>query len=80
MTKEVIFEKLQDILVNEFEIEKEAITLNSNLFDDLELDSIDAVDIMVKMKEYVPNKIDPEQFKKVKTIQDVVDLIYPLVQ
>ena len=80
MTKEAIFLKLQDILSREFELDAETITLESKLYDDLELDSIDAVDLMVKMKEYVQGKIEPEQFKKARTIQDVVDLLYPLVQ
>ena len=79
MTKDEIFGKLQDILVKEFELEKQSIIPQANLYDDLELDSIDAVDLMVKMKEYIPKKIDPEQFKKVKTIQDVVDILHSLV-
>jgi acyl carrier protein len=80
MTKEEVFLKLQDILATEFEIAKETITPEAKLFEDLELDSIDAVDIMVKMKEYVTGKIEPEQFKKAVTIQDVVDILHPLVQ
>jgi acyl carrier protein len=80
VTKEEIFTKLQDILSSEFEIEKEKINLDAKLFHDLELDSIDAVDLMVKMKEYVYGKIEPEQFKKAVTISDVVDVLYPIVQ
>jgi len=80
MTREDIFQKMRDILVEEFEIEKDSITLEAKLYDDLELDSIDAVDLLVKMKEFVPGKIDPELFKKALTIQDVVDILYPLVQ
>jgi len=80
MTREDIFQKMRDILVEEFEIEKDAITLEAKLYDDLELDSIDAVDLLVKMKEFVPGKIDPELFKKAVTIQDVIDILYPLIQ
>lgn len=80
MTKEAIFQKLRDILANEFEIESDAITPESRLYEDLELDSIDAIDLMVKMKAYVTGKIEPEQFKKAVTIQHVVDILYPLVQ
>ena len=79
MTKEEIFGRLKDILTTEFELEEASVTPEARLFDDLELDSIDAVDIMVKMKEHVPEKIDPEKFKKVVTIQDVTDLLYPLI-
>ena len=80
MTREDILQRMQNILVEEFEIEKDAITLGAKLFDDLELDSIDAVDLLVKMKEFIPGKIDPELFKKAVTVQDVVDILYPLVQ
>jgi acyl carrier protein len=80
MTREDIFQKMRTILVDEFEIEKDAVTFEAKLYGDLELDSIDAVDLLVKMKEFVPGKIDPELFKKAVTVQDVVDILYPLVQ
>ena len=80
MTKEEILLKLQDILSKEFEMERQSITPEARLFEDLELDSIDAVDLLVKMKGYVQGKIDPEQFKNAVTVQDVVELLYPLVQ
>jgi acyl carrier protein len=80
MTKDEVYEKLKDILVQEFEMEPAVIIPEAKLYDDLDLDSIDAVDIIVKMKQYIPDKIDPEQFKKVVTIQDVVEVVYPLVK
>jgi acyl carrier protein len=80
MTREDILQRMQNILVDEFEIERDAITLEAKLYNDLELDSIDAVDLLVKMKEFIPGKIDPELFKKAVTVQDVVDILYPLVQ
>ena len=67
-------------MTDEFELERTAITPEAKLYQDLELDSIDAVDLMVKMKEFIPGKIDPESFKKAVTVQDVVDILYPLVQ
>ena len=79
MTKEDVFRKVQEILAEEFKIEKEAITAEARLYEELELDSIDAVDLLVKMKEYIPGKIDPEEFKKVRTIQDLVDVIHALI-
>ena len=80
MTKEDVFLKFQEILTEEFEIDKEAITPNAKLYEDLELDSIDLIDLMVKMKEYMSGKIEPEPFKKAVTIQDVIDILYPLVK
>jgi acyl carrier protein len=80
MTKEEVFLKIQDILIKEFEIEKDAVVPEAKLFQDLELDSIDAVDLLVKMKGLIPGRIAPEVFKKAVTLQDVVDILYPLIQ
>ena len=80
MTKEEIFAKLQDVLENEFAVEKSDVKLESKLFEDLDLDSIDAVDLVVKMKPYINGNIDPEMFKSAKTIQNVVDILEPLAK
>jgi acyl carrier protein len=80
MTREDILHKIQDILTEEFEIDKDAVVPGAKLYQDLELDSIDAVDLLVKMKGFIQGKIDPESFKKAVTIQDVVDLLYPLIE
>jgi len=80
MTREEVLQKIQDILTEEFEIEKSAVVPEAKLYEDLELDSIDAVDLLVKMKGLIPGRIDPESFKKAATIQDVVDILYPLIQ
>ena len=79
MSKDEIFNKLKDILVSEFEIEEGAVPPAATLFDDLELDSIDSIDLIQKMKEFMPadTKIDPAIFKTVKNIQDVVDALVP---
>ena len=80
MTKEEIFDKLKDILVAKFEIEADKITLDASIGDDLDLDSIDFIDLVVDMKNFIPGKINPDIFKTVKTVQDVVDTLYPYTQ
>ena len=79
MSKDEIFTKLKDILVSEFEIEEDSITPDATLFDDLDLDSIDSIDLIQKMKEFMPagTKFYPAIFKTVKTVQDVVDALVP---
>jgi acyl carrier protein len=79
-TKEELFDKIKEILVAEFALEADAVTPDSRLMEDLDLDSIDAVDLIVKMKPYIPGKIGPELFKQVRTIQDVVEVIFPLLR
>ena len=80
MTKNDIFEKMKDILVETFELDPSRIKPESLLLDDLDLDSIDAVDLIVKLQQLTGKKINPETFKQVRTIQDVVDAIHSLVE
>ncbi|HAH62777.1 MAG TPA: acyl carrier protein [Treponema sp.] len=80
MTKDEIFDKLKSILSKEFEIDEDKITPTAKLADDLDLDSIDSIDLIVKMKDFIPGKVDPAIFKTVKTMQDVVDALYPYTQ
>ena len=79
-SQEEIFEKLKTILADDFEIAPEKLTLDANLFEDLELDSIDAVDLAVKLQEFTEKKISPENFKQIRTVNDVVVAIEELIQ
>lgn len=78
MSKDEIFVKLREILVSVFELEESEVTPEALLGDDLDLDSIDAIDLVVKMKEFTPEgkpAVDASIFKEVKTVQDVVDAL-----
>lgn len=78
-SQEEIYEKLKTILVDDFEIASEKLALDANLFEDLELDSIDAVDLAVKLQEFTEKKISPENFKQIRTLNDVVLAIEELL-
>ena len=78
-TQEEIFTTLQNILEESFEIEKSDITPEASLYEDLDLDSIDAVDLVVKLREITGKKIEPSVFKEVRTVQDIVIEIERLV-
>lgn len=80
MEKKEIFEKIKAALIEDFDLEEGRIVPDAKLYEDLELDSIDAVDLIVKLKSFLPRNIDPESFKKMRTLQNVVDGIYNLVQ
>ena len=72
---EVLSKYLQDL----FDLPTEKLILTARLSEDLDLDSIDAVDLVVKLQEYTGRKISPSEFKSVRTIGDVVDKIYAQV-
>jgi len=78
-SKEQILNKLAEILEDEFEIEKDAIKKDANLFTDLDLDSIDAVDLAVRLQQFTEKRLSPEEFKQIKTISDVVNAVYSLL-
>lgn len=78
-TREDIFETLRAALVELFELEPERISLESNLYQDLEIDSIDAVDRIDHIKRKTGKKIAAEEFKSVRTVNDVVEAVYRLV-
>jgi acyl carrier protein len=80
MEKELILAKLKAFLVDLFEVPEEDITLEARLSEDLDLDSIDAVDLVVKLQELTGQRIKPDEFKSVRTVQDVVDRVYELFE
>jgi len=78
-TREEIFATLRDALVELFELSPERISLDANLYDDLEIDSIDAVDLIDHIKRQTGKKIAAEAFKTVRTVGDVVEAVYQMV-
>ncbi len=78
-TKESIYEHLKKIMVDLFEVDADAVTPDARLYEELDIDSIDAVDMIIKLKELTGKKMQPADFKNVRTVQDVVDAVYTLV-
>jgi acyl carrier protein len=79
MNQEEIFKQLKTFLVETFELEPDEITKQSDLYEDLDIDSIDAVDLMVQLREITGKKVESEKFKAVRTIQDVLDTVDSLL-
>lgn len=78
-SREEIFVTLQDALVELFELDAERVTLDANLYQDLEIDSIDAVDLIDHIKRQTGKKIAAEEFKAVRTVSDVVEAVFQVV-
>ena len=72
--KENILEQVKEVLVDLFEMDEGAIVPEAKLYEDLDIDSIDAVDMLIDLKKNMKVDISPAQFNQVKTIQDVVDV------
>ncbi|WP_458627970.1 acyl carrier protein [Winogradskyella sp. PC D3.3] len=75
MNKEVIIEKINDFLIDEFEVEAEELSPEANLKEALELDSLDFVDLVVAVEANFGVKLAGEDFINILTLQDFYDLI-----
>jgi acyl carrier protein len=75
MSKDQLQEWVVQLLAEMFELDAAALTPESNLYADLDIDSIDAVDLAVKLKQLTGKRLQPEVFKTIRTIGDVVDAL-----
>ena len=80
MTKNELFDRIVTILHDSFEIEPARITPEARLYDDLDIDSFDAVDLIVQLKPLLGRSLQPDAFKSVRTVQDIVDVLYGLIR
>ncbi|MHB1544876.1 MAG: acyl carrier protein [Gammaproteobacteria bacterium] len=79
MDTQEVFLHLQSTLVEQFELDPAQITPNARLHEDLDLDSIDAVDLVIKLQEITGRKVSHEDFKGVRTVGDLQRVIEKLL-
>ncbi len=75
MNQDKIYEIVKNYLIEDFEVPEEDVKPEANLFDDLELDSIDALDMIGLLESELDIEVDEEELKKMRLVQDVVDYI-----
>jgi len=80
MSRDEIYQRLKEYLEEMFEVPPEKVSLEARLYEDLDLDSIDAVDLVVRLQELTSRKFNPEEFKSVRTVGDVVDRVHALLE
>ena len=80
MSRQQQYEWIVNLLADMFELDKANITMQSNLYEDLDIDSIDAVDLAVKLKQLTGKRLSPEVFKDIRTIEDIVNALPNLVE
>lgn len=79
-TRDEVLEQIKVSLVELFEIAPEQITLEARLNEDLEIDSIDAVDLLDRLRRQTGRKISADEFRSVRTVGDLVNAVHALVQ
>ncbi|NNG21874.1 acyl carrier protein [Massilia sp. ML15P13] len=80
MNRDELFVWVADLLAEMFELDRAALSPSSNLYAELDIDSIDAVDLAVKLKQMTGKRLQPEVFKTIRTISDVVDALAGLAE
>jgi acyl carrier protein len=80
ISREAIFAQVRKILVELFEVDADDIRPDARLYEDLDIDSIDAVDMVVELKRFTGRRVNPEDFKSVRRIDDVVTAVERLMQ
>lgn len=78
-SREEILDLLRQILENLFEIDPKLVMPEVNLYEDLEVDSIDAIDLVVELRSRTGKQIDPDEFKAVRTVDDVINAVTKLI-
>ena len=79
MTKEEIFGEVRKILVEDFDCDPSEVSMDSRFREDLDFDSIDAVDLIVRLQKRTAIKVSAEDFMSIKTLGDIVDVIERLM-
>ncbi|EGQ8958640.1 acyl carrier protein [Vibrio parahaemolyticus] len=80
VNKDQVFEQVKDALVELFETDADDIQPDAHLYQDLDLDSIDAVDLVVHLQNVTGKKIKPAEFSTVRTVDDVVNAVTELLK
>ena len=74
-TQEEVYSKIKSVLMDEFEVAEDAISMEANLFTDLQLDSLDAIDLMVTLDKELGIEIKTEEMQDLRTIEDVCTFV-----
>lgn len=77
---EITFENVRDIIVNTLSCDADQVTLETNLFEDLEADSLEAVELSMALEEAFGAGIADEDMANIKTVNDIVEYIKSKVQ
>ncbi|CAM4167346.1 MULTISPECIES: acyl carrier protein [Vibrio] len=80
VSKDQVFNQVKEALVELFELDEADIVSDAHLYTDLDLDSIDAVDLVVHLQNVTGKKIKPAEFSAVRTVDDVVNAVAELLK
>lgn len=71
----MVFDKLKEIIMDQLDVEEDEVTMDANIQEDLDADSLDMVDLVMSVEEEFDLKIEDEDVEKIKTVGDIVSFI-----
>lgn len=77
-SQDEILERIRGTLIELFELDPARITREARLYEDLEIDSIDVVDLMDEVQKHTGRKVTPQDFRAVRTVDDLVTVMQRL--
>ncbi len=75
----MVFEKVSNILANQFDIDEADITMNTDLSEELSADSLDYIDLINSLEDEFSIEFSDDDAEGIKTVGDIVKLIEELV-
>ena len=75
----MVFDKIKDIIVEQLDVEEDAVTMEASITDDLGADSLDVVDLVMSIEESFDVEIPDEEVENIKTVGDIVKYIETLM-
>ncbi|HRE87837.1 MAG TPA: acyl carrier protein [Myxococcota bacterium] len=76
MNRDEILQRVQAVFTELFEIEPERVQPAARLVEDLDLDSIDAIDMVVKLQELIGKRVEETELRRVRTVEDIIELVF----
>ena len=80
MTEAEIEKTIKEVLVADFDCDEASLASDTDLFKELDLDSIDAIDLVVRLQAKIGKRVNPEEFRQIRTLGDVVKAVSKILQ
>lgn len=79
MTKNQLIAEVNDVMIEDFELKKDDLKPEARLSEDLQLDSLDAMNMLVYLEDRINIQVDLEKFKSASTLNDIYSIIHEVV-
>jgi len=75
MNEQEIFDKIKEVLIDDFEVEEELITKEASFYDDMGLDSLDAIDLIVNLNNLYDIDVENKEIEETRTIAQLIAVV-----